>query len=488
MNNKSRKLVFLYEKFKAFLLISLIFICIIQIGILWSSQSGSFPISLFSNPKITSSISIEDSKKQYLLPYRVIISAGFFKEHYIIENGTREYEILWKGAVNYITQALKARPTQIRPYNEDEWGTLVATKPYTFEFKTQIPIEIVNWTLDLGKTANEGLSGIYKIVICPNDPDNSYSDTLYIRDGKKIYVYEIKDYKGNSLNQDVFDEVYKQQSGDHHSNYQMTIEMYKRYNIPKDLLGMFSGRSKESYPGIVCKPISGLNEQGYSYKDFAQISKDLFGNSGSDYDYDKDVNSTIVFRKADGVYRLYKNSILEYKYTGNQTNIEEPNVLAAYKNAIAFLLKHRSQKSDLMSNVSVYLSSITQEQGTYVFNFDYSISLGDKKGEVPILPKDYTIPNGGDELNNCISIEATSKNVIHFKWLALKFNIEKNPGRSDWNFGEMYQKVYKQKDISFEDFGIYYVIDNPKTYEKVITPSFVLYTKDGRYDVLIDSK
>jgi hypothetical protein len=490
MNNRTKKIAVLCEKFKAVLLISLIIVCIIQIGILWSSQAGSFPISLFSDSKTTSSVSIEDSKtkNKYLQPYRVIISTGFLKEHYIIKNGTKEYDELWSGAVNYITQALRTKPSQIKQYDEDAWGTLVATKPYTFEFKTKIPIEIVNWTLDLGKPAEDSLTGIYKLVICPNDPDNNYTDTLYIRDDKMVYVYDIKDLKGEPLNQKLFDEIFLKQDTESNSDYQMTIEMYKRYKIPKDLLGVFSGRSKEIYPGIVCKPVSGLTGQEYTYRDFAEISKDLFGNSGSDYDYDRDFNNTLIFRKSDGVYRLYKNSILEYKFIGNLANTEDTNVLDAYKTAISFLLKHRSQKSDLLTNVSVYLSSIVHERGMYVFNFDYSISLGDGKGEVPVLPKNYSIPNGGDVLSNAISIEVTSKNVTHFKWLALKFNIEKNPWPSDWNFGEMYQKVYQEKDISFNDFGIYYVINNIKTYDKLITPSFVLYTKDGIYDALINGK
>ncbi|PYG87179.1 hypothetical protein LY28_02315 [Ruminiclostridium sufflavum DSM 19573] len=495
MNSKSKNIKFYYEKVKAILLVCLIILCIVQIGILWSNQSYSSPISLFSNSnsKNSSPVSIDDTKGEYLLPYRIAISTGFDGEHYVIPNGSKEYTTLWNGARQYIDQALETKPQKIQPFNEDDWGTLVANKPYTFEFKTQIPIDIIKWTLNMEDSEGEGLSGIYKLVICPDDSDNSYADTLYVRDDKNIYIYSINSAKNDILSYSVFNEIYTKQKSDINSkSYQMAIEKYRKFEISKDLLSVFSGKRQDSYPDFICEPISGLDKEEYSYDDFYDMALDLFGNARIDYDFDVDVNGSVVFKKADGVYRLYKNSILEYKYTGNQTNIEELNVLEAYKKALSYLLESRSQ-NDIMSNITVYLSSIDIKQGSYIFNFDYSISLGEENGEVPILLKDYKIPNSDNQLlSNGISIEASSKKVISFKWLALKFYVDNNIENYEWSFVDMYSKMYDKyselkNEFSAKDFGIYYVLKYPQMQENIITPSFVLFTKDGVYDILMEA-
>lgn len=492
MNNKNNA-KFYYEKLKAILLICLIILCIVQIGFLWSNQSYSFPISLFSNPKLKSSspISIDDLKEEYLLPYRIAISTGFDEEHYVIPNGSKEYTALWNGAKQYIDLALETKPQKVQPFNEDEWGTLVANKPYMFEFKTQIPIDIIKWTLDLDDTKAEGLSSIYKLVICPDDSDNGYADTLYIRDDKNIYTYGIKNINNNSLNYSVFNEIYTSQKANVNSkSYQMAIEKYRKFDISKDLMSVFSGKKRESYPDIVCEAINGLDEEEYTYDDFYDMALDLFGNARIDYDFDVDVNGVVVFKKADGLYRLYKNSVLEYKYTGNQQNTGELNVLESYKKALSYLLEHRSQ-NDIMSNITVYLNSIDMNQGSYIFNFDYSISLGEEKGETPILLKDYKISNES-QLNNSISIEASSKTVLSFKWLALKFNVGNDIDSYEWSFVDMYSKMYNnysdlKNEFSAKDFGIFYVVNKPHIKEYRITPSFVLYSKDGTYDILMEA-
>ncbi|MHB8062753.1 MAG: hypothetical protein ACYDG2_08995, partial [Ruminiclostridium sp.] len=390
------------------------------------------------NFKNTSPTSIEDSKREYLLPYRVMISTGFDGDHYLIPNGSKEYNTLWDGAKQYIEQALVNKPKQIQTFTEDAWGTLAANKPYTFEFKTQIPIDIIKWTLNINSSLGQGLSSIYKIIISPDDSDNSYADTLYLRDDKNIYTYELKNFKGNALNKDEFNRIYdQQQSNINAKNYQLAIEKYRRFQISKDLLGIFSDKKQEIYPKFICEPIESLAEQDYNSDNLKDMAKDLFGNAGKDYAFDLDVNGSVVFTKEDGVYRLYKNSILEYRYTGNQENEVKLSVLEAYKKAIAFLLEHSSQ-NDIMKDVSVYLNSITEEQGSYTFNFDYSISLGEGKGEVPIILNNYQIPNSSNQLNNSISIKASSKKVTHFEWLALKFKVDNSQDSYEWNFADMY--------------------------------------------------
>jgi len=488
MNTKSKDIGYYYEKFKAFLLVFLMLLCMVQVGILWSSQSGSFPISFlstfFPGSKTTTQFSIEDSKSDYLLPHRVAISTGFDGEHYIIPNASTAYNTLWNGAKLYLSQALGTRPKQTQLFSEDAWGTLVAKKPYSFEFNTQIPIDIIKWVLNLKISDGEGLSSVYKIVICPDDPDNGYSDTLYIRDDKYIYTYDVPNIKGNALSKDEFKSIYtKQQSNANAKNYKMAIEIFINSPISQDLLLPFT-KSTERYADITCIPFPGLDVQTYSISDYDEIAKELFGQDRNDYDPDVDVNGSAVFKKKDSVYRLYKNSIVEYKFTGNQGTIEKPKVLEAYKKAIGFIME-----SNFRSDLSIYLKSIKEGQNSYIFNFDYAISLGDENGEMPILLKNYEIPNSSNQVDSSISIEASSKRVLHCEWVALSFKVGKSLESYDWTFADMHAKVLKaytelaKKELYAKDFGIYYVLTNPKIQDHIITPSFVLFTKDGSYDI-----
>jgi hypothetical protein len=143
--------------------------------------------------------------------------------------------------------------------------------------------------------------------------------------------------------------------------------------------------------------------------------------------------------------------------------------------------------NDMMSNITLYLNSYKEKQGSYVFNFDYSISLGEEKGETPILIESYE-----SQLNNGISIEASSKNVLSFKWLALKFYVGNNIENYEWSFVDMYSKMYNKysglkNEVSAKDFGMYYIVNKPEMQEYRITPSFVLFTKDGPYDILMEA-
>ena len=55
----------------------------------------------------------------------------------------------------------------------------------------------------------------------------------------------------------------------------------------------------------------------------------------------------------------------------------------------------------------------------------------------------------------------------------------------------MYSKLYDKyselkNEFSAKDFGMYYVVNKPEMQEYNITPSFVLFTKDGAYDILME--
>ncbi len=496
----SNKVRYYFEKLKTVFLIFLIVLCVVQVGILWSTQSSSFPFlsSLFSDSKIALQVSVEDTKAKYLLPSRIVLSTDFDGDHFIIPNGSKDYNRIWEGAKLYMGQALDIKPQKTQPYNDKLWGKMAASKPYMLEFKTSVPIDIVKWVLNLKPSAGDGLSSIYKIIICPDDPDNGYSDTLYIRDDGNIYTYSLSN-KIKSLRSDEFTEMYDILKGNPASkNYQTAAEKWGRseeINFPNDMLGPMLDNTDEAYPGITCSTFSGMDEtdlNSLDYEDYDKIASELFGESSRDYDYDRDINGSVVFKRLDIVYRLYKNSVLEYKYTGSQSAAYNLKLLDAYKKAIEFIIDVNKQ-NNFLSKVNVYLSSFEEQSNSYIFKFDYAIMVNEQYGEVPVVLKDYSVAKGMVNQENSIIIEANSKRVVRCQMIPIKFKIGK-PVNYQWAFQYMYSKAFEKypelnnKDMSVKNFGIYYVLSNAALKEHV-APSFVLYTEDnGRYVIPLSEK
>ena len=496
----SHKVRFYLEKLKTAFLIFLIVLCVVQVGILWSTQSSSFPFlsSLFSDSKIALQVSVEDTKAKYLLPSRIVLSTDFDGDHFVIPNGSKDYNRIWNGAKLYLAQALDIKPQKTQPFNDKLWGELAASKPYMLEFSTSVPIDIIKWVLNLKPSAGDGLPGIYKIIICPDDTDNGYSDTLYIRDDKNIHTYSLTS-KISSLRVEEFTEIYSPlKDSKTAKNYQTAAEKWgksEEINFPKDMLGPMLDNSDETYPSITCSTFSGMDEtelNSMDYEDYEKIASELFGESSRDYDYDRDINGSVVFKRLDIVYRLYKNSVLEYKYTGSQTATYNLKLLDAYKKAIEFIIDINKQ-NNFMSKVNVYLSSYEEQSNSYVFKFDYAVVVNEQYGEVPVILKDYSSAKGMDNQENCIIIEANSKRVVHCQMIPVKFKIGKSVNYQ-WAFQYMYSKAFEKypelnnKNLSVKNFGIYYVLSNADLKEH-IAPSFVLFTEDnGRYVVPLSEK
>ena len=494
MNKKSKTIGYYYEKFRAFLLILLISVCIIQVGILWSSQSGSFPfLSSFFPDSKTAQASIEEMKENYMLPIRVVLSKGYDGDHLIVPNGSREYYTLWNGAQEYLKAALKDKPARIEPISEEKWGIIVANSPYYFEFKTDINIDIVKWVLNI-KNPVDSISGLKKIVIYPDDPENGYSDTVYINDSNNTYTYIVSSYGGSALKQRELHTVSEGLEGNSKiRNYKIAIETGSKSMLPKDMIAPLTANSEEEYTNLNSVPFSSLKGPTSSLAEYDAIQLELLGEIRNDYYPDEDVYGAVVFKKSDSVYRLYKNSIIEYKYTGNQGGAERARLLEAYQKAVGYITEIKA-RSRHMDNINIYLSSVKEGSNSFIFKFDYSIDDGGGHGDVPLLLKDFKLPNSEQPLDSAITVEATSKRVIQCKWVALKLESNKIFKEYIWNFPELVDRAYslnkdlRSVNLPIRDYGIYYVLRPSEVSNTVITPSFVLFNNTGSYDIPLDGK
>ncbi len=471
-------------------MVFLIVLCIVQVGILWSSQSGSFPFlsSFFPDSKTTSQASLEEMKREYMLPYRVVLSRGYDQDHFVVPNGSDEYNTLWEGAREYLIEAMKVKPAQIQAIDEEKWGVLVANKPFYFEFKTQVHIDIVKWVLNIKKSPDT-LTGISKFVLCPDDPDYNYVDTLYIREDNNLYTFLLTDYKSDALEEEEANLIYSSlKSKPNIHNYKIAVETGIKSTLPQDMIAPLSSNTVEQYTRITNVPLIGLQGHTSSYSDYDAIQMELFGEVRNDYIPDEDVYGSVVFKKSDSVYRLYNNSIVEYKTTGNQSINEKTKLLEAYQKAAAFIIDLKA-RSNYMDGINVYLSSIKEGNNSFIFKFDYSISQGGQQGEVPLLFTDFKLPNMEQSLDSAITLEANSKRVLQGRWAAFRLKVDKNFKEYRWNFPEYLDKAYssikelKDANLPIQGYGIYYVITQQKLTEHTITPSFVLFNREGSYYV-----
>ena len=482
-----RKYGYYTEKFKTLLLATLVVTCIIQVGILWSSQSGSFPFSFLgsvfsSNPM--SQATSDDIKGDFVRPYKVILSSGYESDHFIIENGSEDYKLLWENAHKYLAMVLGDKPKQVMDYNPDDWGRLVASRPYAFEFKTSIPIELIEWAIET-KCSSEGPRDIYKFIISPNDTDNNYSDMIYIRSSNKIFVYEMPKGTTNSIGAETFLRLYNSYTNRPNAkNYEFAFEKFrtKQGAISQDILTPITKISYELYPDTEISPLFESSIQNGSY-DLDSISEKLFGDSVNDLFPDYDGNGALVFKNGENIYRIYKDSTIEYRYIGFQVAADKPNLLDAYKKAITFLIEH-SKHNKLLSGVNVYLKSVEEKTQSYVFQFD--ITIDTKDGQVPVLVNNYDV--AGNKLSSVISIEVNSKRVVHGQWIATTFKPSEYSKEYQLNISEVADNLavnYPTLDtakISIRDVEACYVLKyTGKTIS--VSPRVAIFTDDNLYDI-----
>ncbi len=483
-----RKYGYYTEKFKTLLLAALVVTCIIQVGILWSSQSGSFPFSFLdsiftSNPM--SQATSDDVKADFVRPYKVILSSGYESDHFIIENGSEEYQLLWEGSQKFLAKVLGDKPKLIEDYDPDKWGRLVASRPYAFEFKTSIPTEIIEWVIET-KCSDEGPKNIYKYIVSPNDIDNNYSDMIYIRSADKIYSYELPANTTESIGKDTFARLYNSYiTKPNAKNYEFAFEKFrtKQGAFSQDILTPITKVSYELYSDVEISPLFESSIQNGNY-DLDAISQKLFGDSVIDLFPDYDQNGALVFKNGENIYKVYKDSTLEYRYIGLQVPSEKPKILDAYKKAITFMIEH-SKHNKLLSGVNVYLKSIEEKTLSYVFEFD--ITIDTKEGQVPILLNNYEV--GGNKLSSIISIEVNSKRVTHGQWVAMTFNPSDYNNEYQLNISEIADSLatnYPTLDtamISIRDVEACYVLKRYTEKSISVSPRVAIFTEDNCYDI-----
>jgi len=402
------------ERLKAYILLVLIILSIIQVGILWDYQSHGFPTSFFAAflERFHSSdeASPENAKKEYFQPYRIIVSNGD-ETHWPIDRGDDLFGQLWEEASYCLAEALENGSAFLVPVRE--WGSLVRKKNIVYEFKSTIGADLFKWFLDKPDAETPFSGGVFKMAVAPWDDLNEFN-TLYIMNEEQIYRYTIR-FNPEGWHRQQYDELMQtleksvKYSG---RTFRVTSENDPYEKMPlvdRDIL--FA-----SYPERY-RPFGSLSwNVPEDVSNLSRMAEIVLGSEMASFHRSKDTYDTIVFKTNEKLYRIYSDGLLEYKYIPGSQPEDRGKAGDAFLNAFKFI---NPIEKYMVSGAELYLSGMREvSEGVFEFTFDYMVR------EMPVVINLNTRGNDAAAVKNAIMIRADGRRVLECRWLFkdFKFN------------------------------------------------------------------
>lgn len=491
------------ERFKFYILVLLIVISLVQVGILWGYQNQGFPISIFTErsqkPYAYSYSDIEKNRDSYFAPYRIIVSTGYDDSHWLIGRKTDSdnllYNALWSEAKNYIKAVLNSKPLDVLELSDTMWGDLVVEKSFTYEFTSNIKLDIIKWFLNTSSSSVDGPTGIHKMIISPSDNESDGFDTVYIRDdpdSNKVFKYVLSYQSENRLNKEKVNQIITSLSSNQEIRTYNLIREYpigkkSFFSINQDVLLVSGSIKYRDFYGLtysvpdICN-IPGVNKMAV----LNTMADRILGSEAANYELDEGKYGAAVFKKVSSIYRIYKDGLLEYKYLAESEG-DRGNIREAFEKAMEFLVE-KSDRGQLLSGVNVYLSGVDDDQSKdfYTFTFDYSYSFDSKVGDVPIVFSDYTTAGLDVRLDHAVTIKANSNRVLGCWWITGKYEQGKKT-EMNVNFENLMDTLFNvypnlKNNLFINDISMCYHVDplQDNVKGKEFRPEWVITSGDGK--------
>jgi hypothetical protein len=491
------------ERFTFIILIALILISFIQLRILWNHRFLFGLTTFFSDGKSTTQIDYNIARNEFFTPYDVIVSEGIDKYCAVItDKGNQTYKKLWNEAKEYLKTIINTNKSQAvfpeSSLNVDEWAKLTANKSITFEFKTNIKLQLLSWFLGEQYTSPQvKFTGLYKMIICPYlDNVNDGICVIYIRDDKRIYKYTVNtnlSYKTWMKIEDynnTFNKIDKDLTGI--TKYNIIKTCYpEKLSYGPDLLGVANGPAERPIGSITCSTPEGLRMKGvYIENEFDDIAKRIIGPEMDGYNRSIDSRNTIEYTNQNNVYRVYGDGLVEYKYLPEVLNSDKGEPGEAFQNAYKFISRLTSASSNMLSGVRLYLSYFYELSDCYEFGFDYVLynkinTLSENSNGIPIFITYKPLDNDIKLLEHAITVKSNSKSVIECYSLLKTFKVDKFH-QYNVSFPDLMDKASKDingfNKLQINEAIIAYKIHDVKSIQSLI-PVWELKTKSGNYSV-----
>lgn len=488
----------LKEKIKTYILFSLIFLSLIQAGILWDYQGPGFPFNFLEaigRMGYAKAVDpMEKIKQDAFEPYRLVVSAGMDEPHWVLTKNSdnqEEYSRLWSEGMYYLECILNSK--NIISYDPDkdvkDWEDLAVRKGTFYEFKTPLKPGVLSYFLNTkGAKAGES-NGILKMLVLPDDINNN-SFSVYILDGSsKLQKYVIL---AKNLKKDQYDEIvaklYKHSESNGLRSYTVIADTKNtmRYQAQKDIPIIWNGSKFELLQSINCTiPENFMIKSGQKASEIEKKFESILGSEKDSYDVSMDGSGTATLKNLNNIYKLYDGGLLEYKNLSYTTEAEKPDESQAVKTAVEFLGRMKL----LSANADLYISGIQGEKDRVRITFDYKV------GGLPVMFNYQAQGAEQNTLKNAITIEASNKKVISCWWILRNLEPAKEKKEYGVNFVDLMDKTFidypelkDDKSFYLKDATLGYEVQKDTRNAKVEPMWFIFTNTNAQYPVKLAVK
>lgn len=478
------------ESAKSLLLTVLVALSLIQVGILWYYQNHRLPISFLSSlytalnqkqpPDLT------NLKQDVILPLDITVSDEYAVSRWVLNSESQHYRELAIGAYSYIQIILaddfKQKPEKL---SADIWNNI--SKPFVFDWGTEINIDTIKFLSDLKKTTSQNAPpGIFKMAIDPWSDQNERITLYFYADGT-VYKYTVPFIK-NGFDADSYLKILTSLAENKNA---VNFNLYRDidpdnglgYPIKPNVPVVVKEPYKTAIPGITAYIPENLvlkyNENGDP--DPLVIAKSLLGDDLKNFDQpETDSQGTVTLKNANNIYKQYKNGLMEYSYWSQSPVDESGDIKLALEKAFEFIYGKQKGISKT-ENYRLLLrdEKLTQDKTAYEFKFDYVVN------GVPVI---FTKAgaSGSRQSLNAVTIQANSRGVVSCRWLMRNFKIQDNQKPHYYNlsfdkFLVSYKTAYNElkgsKGIGIAEIRRVYTVSEGVS-DHILPPVWWMKTED----------
>ncbi|NLE24186.1 MAG: hypothetical protein GX625_02415, partial [Clostridiaceae bacterium] len=322
------------ERIKTRILIILIIASIIQLGIHWNMQTQRLPFhfvsKLFAGNTKAANLDVESLKNQYFIPETIMVSIS--TSYWKLDERDPQFEKIWRDIRDsYLPSIIKQKPVKILP--KEQWASLTGARYIRIDFDATWPSSIINWLAEAKPGETKSFEGIKSIVVAPQMDVNEAVNTLFIYDENQIYQYQV------NINKEFLPKRYYSGLADELSSKNKPslrlLASVSKFTSEKDIfVALNDGNGSPFYTISADIPkeivLNRTNMENDNIQD--NILLDKKESLSANY---TDSSKFVLFTDTENLYRLYDDSVLEYKYIPAITSSQD-NASAAFKHAVTF--------------------------------------------------------------------------------------------------------------------------------------------------------
>lgn len=468
------------ERIKTRILIILIVASVIQLGIHWNMQTQGLPFhfvsKIFTGNGRAANLDVESLKNQYFIPETIMVSIS--TSYWRLDERDSQFEKIW-GDIrdNYLPSIIRQKPDKILP--KEQWAAITGARYIRIDFDATWPSIIINWLVEAKPGETKSFEGIKSIVVAPQLDVNEAVNTLFIYDENQIYQYQVN-IKKEFLPKRYYSGLADELSSNNKPSLRLLASV-SNFTSEKDIFVALNDGKGSAFSTISAAipneiVLNRTNMENYNIQD--NILLDKRESLSANY---TDSSRYVLFTDTENLYRLYNDSVLEYKFIPAVTSNPD-NTAAAFKHAVTFV----EQRRHLVGEASISLKSIKKENNYYMMEFDYNID------GVPI----YFAEKRDFEISAPITIKANSERILECRWVIRNFTRIDKPVNYNIDFPDLlnkqivstYPELLESNDKSFERIEPGYIFELNDYESVLLAPNWIISTDSKNYYIPLARK